>query len=36
MALMDGSVRTVSTALSQVTWTNALNPADGQQIVNDW
>jgi prepilin-type N-terminal cleavage/methylation domain-containing protein len=36
VALMDGSVRTVSTALSQQTWTSALNPADGQVLGNDW
>lgn len=36
VALMDGSVRKVSPALSQQTWTNALNPADGQVLGPDW
>jgi prepilin-type N-terminal cleavage/methylation domain-containing protein len=36
VALMDGSVRTVSAALSQATWSNALNPADGQPLGSDW
>ena len=29
VALMDGSVRKIAPTLSQQTWTNALNPADG-------
>jgi prepilin-type N-terminal cleavage/methylation domain-containing protein len=36
IGLMDGSVRTISKALSQTTWTNALNPADGQVLCSDW
>ncbi len=36
IALMDGSVRTVTTSLSRITWTNALNPADGQPLGADW
>ena len=36
VALMDGSVRNVSPSLSQQTWTNALNPADGQALGGDW
>ena len=32
VALMDGSVRKISAALSQQTWTNALNPSDGQVL----
>jgi type II secretory pathway pseudopilin PulG len=36
VALMDGSVRTISATLSQKTWTYALNPADGQVLGPDW
>ncbi len=36
VALMDGSLRIVSTGLSQATWTLALNPADGQVLGSDW
>jgi prepilin-type N-terminal cleavage/methylation domain-containing protein len=36
VALMDGSVRKISPALSQATWTYALNPADGQVMGSDW
>jgi len=36
LALMDGSVRKISASLSQVTWSNALNPADGQALGSDW
>jgi prepilin-type N-terminal cleavage/methylation domain-containing protein len=36
VALMDGSVRTISTGVSQRTWTNALNPTDGQPLGADW
>jgi hypothetical protein len=36
VALMDGSVRNISATLSQQTWTNALNPADGQMLGGDW
>jgi len=36
VGLMDGSVRKIGTDLSQVTWTNALNPADGLVLGTDW
>jgi prepilin-type N-terminal cleavage/methylation domain-containing protein len=36
IGLMDGSVRNVSGGLSLATWTNALNPADGQPLGSDW
>jgi prepilin-type N-terminal cleavage/methylation domain-containing protein len=36
VALMDGSVRKVGPSLSQLTWTSALNPADGQVLGSDW
>jgi prepilin-type N-terminal cleavage/methylation domain-containing protein len=36
IALMDGSVRRITTALTQQTWTNALNPADNQPLGSDW
>jgi hypothetical protein len=36
IALMDGSVRNITAALSQQTWTDALNPADGQALGSDW
>jgi prepilin-type N-terminal cleavage/methylation domain-containing protein len=36
IALMDGSVRTISAALSPATWSNALNPSDGQVLGSDW
>jgi prepilin-type N-terminal cleavage/methylation domain-containing protein len=36
VGLMDGSVRKVSASISQQTWTNALNPADGQVLGTDW
>ena len=36
VALMDGSVRNISTVLSQITWTNALDPTDGQVLGSDW
>jgi prepilin-type N-terminal cleavage/methylation domain-containing protein len=36
VALMDGSVRTISASLSQATWTNALKPDDGQVLGSDW
>ena len=32
IAMMDGSVRTISAALTQGTWTNALDPADGNVL----
>ncbi len=36
VALMDGSVRKISASLSQKTWTDALNPTDGQVLGADW
>jgi hypothetical protein len=36
IALMDGSMRRISAALSQQTWTYALLPADGQGLGPDW
>jgi prepilin-type N-terminal cleavage/methylation domain-containing protein len=36
VALCDGSVRTVSPAVSEATWRLALNPADGQVLGSDW
>ncbi len=36
VALMDGSVRKISAALSQQSWTKALNPNDGQVLGTDW
>jgi len=36
VGLMDGSVRNISGGLSATTWTNALNPADGQVLGADW
>jgi prepilin-type N-terminal cleavage/methylation domain-containing protein len=36
IALMDGSVRTISADLSQKTWSDALNPADGEVLGSDW
>ena len=36
VGLMDGSVRTVSAGVGQATWSNALNPADGQPLGPDW
>jgi prepilin-type N-terminal cleavage/methylation domain-containing protein len=32
----DGSVRTVSTSISQQTWANAVNPSDGNVLGSDW
>jgi prepilin-type N-terminal cleavage/methylation domain-containing protein len=32
----DGSVRSVSPGVSQATWQNAVDPADGQVLGNDW
>jgi len=34
--LMDGSVRGVSAAVSQTTWNNVVQPADGNVIGPDW
>ena len=36
VSLGDGSVRLVSTAISPVTWANAVNPADGNVLGSDW
>jgi hypothetical protein len=36
VALMDGSVRKITPALSQTTWTYALLPADGLVLGTDW
>jgi prepilin-type N-terminal cleavage/methylation domain-containing protein len=36
VALMDGSVRNITPALSQQTWTAALNPASGRVLGTDW
>ena len=36
IALMDGSVRTITAGLSQQTWTSALDPKDGQVLGSDW
>jgi prepilin-type N-terminal cleavage/methylation domain-containing protein len=36
VGLGDGSVRMVSTSVSQTTWSNAVNPADGQTLGPDW
>jgi prepilin-type N-terminal cleavage/methylation domain-containing protein len=36
VALMDGSVRRIPQSIRQVTWTYALDPADGQVLGSDW
>jgi prepilin-type N-terminal cleavage/methylation domain-containing protein/prepilin-type processing-associated H-X9-DG protein len=36
VGLADGSVRIVSPAISQQTWTNALMPRDGNTLASDW
>jgi hypothetical protein len=36
VGLGDGSVRMVSTAISQATWIKAVNPQDGQTLGSDW
>jgi prepilin-type N-terminal cleavage/methylation domain-containing protein len=36
VAIMDGSVRKITTTLTQTTWTNALNPSDGHVLGPDW
>jgi hypothetical protein len=36
VGLGDGSVRMVSSGISQVTWANAVNPADGNTLGPDW
>ena len=35
-ALVDGSVRGLSSGISQATWVNALLPADGNVLGPDW
>ncbi|HUY89234.1 MAG TPA: DUF1559 domain-containing protein [Pirellulales bacterium] len=36
VAMADGSVRMISSGLSQITWSAALNPSDGQVLGPDW
>ncbi len=36
VGMMDGSVRAVSAGVGQTTWSNALNPDDGQPPGPDW
>lgn len=36
VGLMDGSVRPVSSSVSQTTWDIAINPADGLVLGSDW
>jgi prepilin-type processing-associated H-X9-DG protein len=36
VCLMDGSVRTVTSGVSQYSWNLALQPADGQVFDNTW
>jgi prepilin-type N-terminal cleavage/methylation domain-containing protein/prepilin-type processing-associated H-X9-DG protein len=36
VVMMDGSVRQVSATITVTTWTNALNPTDGQPLGPDW
>jgi prepilin-type N-terminal cleavage/methylation domain-containing protein len=36
VGLMDGSVRGVNSGISQVTWQNALTPADGNPLGSNW
>ena len=36
VALADGSVRTLSGNISNVTWTRAVDPRDGNVLGNDW
>ncbi len=36
VALMDGSVRGIASSLSQKTWTQALDPTDGEPLGSDW
>jgi prepilin-type N-terminal cleavage/methylation domain-containing protein len=36
VSLGDGSVRNVSTSISQQTWANAVNPSDGNVLGTDW
>jgi prepilin-type N-terminal cleavage/methylation domain-containing protein/prepilin-type processing-associated H-X9-DG protein len=36
VAMVDGSVRVIGTGLSQITWTAALDPADGRTAGPEW
>jgi prepilin-type N-terminal cleavage/methylation domain-containing protein len=36
VGLMDGSVRGVNSGITQVTWQNALTPADGNPLGSNW
>jgi prepilin-type N-terminal cleavage/methylation domain-containing protein/prepilin-type processing-associated H-X9-DG protein len=36
VTLADGSVRNVSPDISQITWTNAMLPTDGNSLGSDW
>jgi prepilin-type N-terminal cleavage/methylation domain-containing protein len=36
VALVDGSVRSVSPGISDITWANACHPSDGQPLGADW
>ncbi len=36
VALADGSVRTLSGNISNVTWTRAVDPRDGNVLGNEW
>ena len=36
VCMMDGSVRPVTSGVSQYSWNLALNPADGQVFDNSW
>ena len=36
VGLADGSVRSISAAVSQVTWQRAITPDDGEVLGNDW
>jgi type II secretory pathway pseudopilin PulG len=36
VAMTDGSIRTVSSSVSQVTWFRACNPTDGLPLGSDW
>lgn len=36
IGMADGSVRNITASISQATWKNALNPADGNTFGTDW
>src|SRR5262249_33873331 len=36
VSLLDGSVRLITSGISQTTWTNALMPDDGNPMGSDW